>query len=135
MIWFIIVLTITVISFFIAQKFEMETEGIKVLLNLSFGVMAIIGGIVAAILGTMAFLANLPITIETTTIKYEETYNTLTTLLKEDEINVKILSEQIIDYNTKVKSYQLHIDDPWIGWYYTPVTHDFEIINLEDYLD
>lgn len=135
MIWFIIALTITVISYFIARKFEWETEGIKALLNVSFGVMAMAGGIISVILGTIALLANLPITVETTTIKYEETYNTLTTLLKEDKINVKILSEQIIDYNTKVKSYQLHIDDPWIGWYYTPVTHDFETINLEDYLN
>ena len=135
MIWFIIVITITVISFFIARKFEMEVEGIKVLLNLTFGVMAIIGGIVSAILGTMAVMSNLPVTIEATTIKYEETYNTLTTLLKDDSINAKVLSEQIIDYNTKVKNYQLHINDPWVGWYYTPVTHDFELINLEDYLD
>lgn len=79
--------------------------------------------------------SNLPTTIHDTTVKYEETYNTLTSLLKSKDKDIVVLSEQVIEYNTAIKNYDIHMNDPWVNWYYTPVEHDFEIINLEDYLN
>lgn len=74
-------------------------------------------------------------TIHSVTVEYEETYNTLTALLKSKNKDVVVLSEQVIKYNTAVKNYNTHMSDPWVNWYYTPVEHDFEIINIEDYLN
>ena len=78
---------------------------------------------------------NLPMTIHSTTVEYEETYSTLTTLLKSKDKDIVVLSEQVIKYNTAIKNYDVHMSNPWINWYYIPVEHEFEIINLEDYLN
>ena len=78
---------------------------------------------------------NLPTTIHSVTVEYEETYNTLTTLLKNKDKDIVVLSEQVIKYNTAVKNYDAHMSNPWVNWYYAPVEHEFETINLEDYLN
>lgn len=78
---------------------------------------------------------NLPTTIHSVTVEYEETYNTLTTLLKSKDRDIVVLSEQVIKYNTAIKNYNTHMNDPWLNWYYVPVEHDFETINIEDYLN
>ena len=78
---------------------------------------------------------NLPMTIHTVTVEYEETYNTLTALLKSKDKDIVILSEQVIKYNTAIKNYDAHMSNPWVNWYYAPVEHEFETINLEDYLN
>ena len=108
-------------------------------------VVAIIG-LVLAVMEAVAIIVNivstwcviennLPTTIHSVTIEYEETYNTLTALLKSKDKDVVVLSEQVIKYNTNVKNYDAHINNPWVNWYYAPVEHGFEIINLEDYLN
>lgn len=79
--------------------------------------------------------SNLPTTIHSATVEYEETYSTLTTLLKTKDKDIVVLSEQVIEYNTAVKNYNTHMNNPWVNWYYIPVEHEFEIINLEDYLN
>lgn len=78
---------------------------------------------------------NLPMTIHSVTVEYEETYNTLTTLLKGKDKDIVVLSEQVIKYNTAIKNYDAHMSNPWVNWYYAPVEHEFETINLEDYLN
>ena len=77
---------------------------------------------------------NLPTTIHNVTVEYEETYNTLTTLLKNKDKDIVVLSEQVIEYNTAVRNYDTHMNNLWVNWYYVPVEHEFETINLEDYL-
>ena len=78
---------------------------------------------------------NLPMTIHIVTVEYEETYNTLTALLKSKDKDIVVLSEQVIKYNTAIKNYDAHMSNPWVNWYYAPVEHEFETINLEDYLN
>lgn len=92
--------------------------------------------IMANIVSTWCVIeSNSQMTIHSVTVKYEETYNTLTTLLKSKDKDIVILSEQVIEYNTAVKNYDAHMSNPWVNWYYTPVEHEFEAINLEDYLN
>lgn len=108
--------------------------------------VAAIVGILVAVIEVIAILVNivstwcviennLPTTIHSVTVEYEETYNTLTTLLKNKDKDIVILSEQVIKYNTAVKNYDTHMNNLWINWYYVPVEHEFETINLEDYLN
>ena len=108
-------------------------------------VVAIVGPVLAIIeilaviinlISTFSVIkSNFPATIHRATVEYEETYNTLTTLLKSKDRDAVVLSEQVIKYNTDVKNYEANMSNPWVNWYCVPVEHDFEIINLEDYLN
>lgn len=108
--------------------------------------VAAIAGLVVVIMEAIAIVINivstwcviennLPTTIHSVTVEYEEIYNTLTTLLKSKDKDIVVLSEQVIEYNTAVKNYDTHMNNLWVNWYYVPVEHEFEIINLEDYLN
>lgn len=108
---------------------------VAAIVGLIMAVMEVIA-IVVNIVSTWCVIENnLPTTIHSVTVKYEETYNTLTTLLKSKDKDIVVLSEQVIEYNTAVKNYDAHMNDPWVNWYYVPVEHEFETINLEDYLN
>lgn len=108
-------------------------------------VVAIVGPVLAIIevlaviinlISTFSVIkSNFPATIRCATVEYEETYNTLTTLLKSKDRDAVVLSEQVIKYNTDVKNHEANMSNPWVNWYCVSVEHDFEIINLEDYLN